>query len=81
MSTSLTFSYAGVCAGGNHLRLGVSVQGGAVRPFEMEIGAAAEPLTVDDLNAIKEILVRAHVRGLTLAQKRAEIQAGFTVVI
>lgn len=78
---TVAISFASACAGGGHLGLGVQVNAGAVQvvPYTVDEILTAEPS--DLIHDFVLGVLRLHCAGMTRAQARAAIQAGFTVTI
>lgn len=68
------------CAGGGHLSLGVTVNGNPQTiAYTVDEILQAEP--ADLIHDLVLALLRLHCQGMTRAQARLAIQAGFTVTI
>ena len=76
MTTSITVTLDGVCAGANHAHLSVSVQGGASKQVTVEIDEVLGGLDWSDAREQLLTVLRLHFRGRTKAQANAEMQAG-----
>lgn len=72
--------FGNVCAGGNHVDLGVRVNGGAEHRVSYVIDDLTDTITVEKVRDAVLMLVRLHCHGLTRAQARVAIQAGISVV-
>ena len=77
--TTLTITLDHVCAGGDHMRLGLVLDGQARRSVQVLRAELLEPFTEQEiLDAIK-VMVRLHARGKTNAQVRNNLQTGIVV--
>lgn len=77
---TLTFSNASVCAGGDHLSLDVSVNGGASRRVTYLVTDLRAVFSAEDREALALNVLKLHCMGRTAAQVRSEFQAGSVVV-
>lgn len=67
------------CGGGGHTFLNVSINGGTSREVMFitdEVRAPLSELSVDDVDKIITLILRAHLAGKTRAQIVSEFQAG-----
>lgn len=80
MST-LTITLDRVCAGGDHMTLGLVLDGQAKRTAEVYRPDLLAPLTEVEIAAAMKVLVRLHARGKTNSQVRANLQAGVVVTV
>lgn len=81
-SISYTFSHA--CAGGGHVELDISLNGGAARHVVYTIDDIRTPLsalTVEERENLALLILKVRLAGLTRAQARAVVEAGVTVTI
>jgi hypothetical protein len=79
--TTLVISDVDVCAGGGHLHGNGSLNGGALRAFQIDVDdLRANPSAEDVLTALRVIL-KMHCMGMTRVQARNSLQAGITVTI
>lgn len=81
MTTSVSITLTGVCAGQNHAHLSVSVQGGAAKPFTVEIDEVLGGLDWTDARQHLLTILKLHFRGRTKAQANAEMQSPLNLVI
>lgn len=81
MTTSVSITLDGVCAGQNHAHLSVSVQGGAAKQFTIEIDEVLGGLDWADARAHLVTILKLHFRGRTKAQANAEMQSPLNLVI
>lgn len=79
MATTLVFSLINTCAGGQHATIGVSVNGGAVKPYMVEVDDLRGPVSEDQRETVIQVISKLSVAGLTRVQARNKFQAGFTV--
>lgn len=80
----IAYSFGGVCAGGGHVTINVSVNGGEAKPFVYTTDELREPLNAlsgEDRERLALLILKVHFAGMTRAQMRSEIQAGVTVTI
>jgi len=82
MSSTFQIAFVAVCAGQNHLTVDATIQGVGTKRLTFEAAEITDPLNAeDDGRRIIRDLIRMHLRGLTLSQAKAEMQAGFTITI
>lgn len=81
MASSFTISYESACDGGGHITLSVVVDGGPSRPRTFVTDELRGPLTQDERDQFILLATRIKIAGLTRAQARSTLQAGFTVAI
>lgn len=79
--TTLTINLESVCAGGDHMTLGLVLNGQAKRSFNVLRPEMLAPLTEEEIAAAIKVIVRLHARGKTGAQVRNNLQAGIVVTI
>jgi hypothetical protein len=79
--TTATITLRSICAGGNHLTFGVTVDGQQEMRRVIDLAHAQEPLTEDDAQAFLKIVAKMAMRGRTINQARTLLQAGVTVVV
>ena len=70
-----------VCSGGNHATVQFTFDGGNVRTAMFEADNLRAPLDAEDRRKLAELVIRGAVTGLTPAQARNKLQAGFTVTL
>lgn len=81
---TLAYTIDTVCAGGGHAHVDVSLNGGAaqhVRYTVDELRAPLSALTQDEREFAALVIAKLHLAGMTRAQARNAINAGFTVTI
>lgn len=78
---SLTLTIDAVCAGGDHLTLGLVLDGQAKRVARCVRSELTAPLTEEEIEAAMKVLIRLHARGKTANQVRNNLQAGLVVTI
>lgn len=81
-TVSYTFSHA--CAGGGHVELDISLNGGAARRTTYttdEIRTPLSALTIEERENLALLILKVRLAGLTRAQARAAVEAGVTVTI
>lgn len=76
MTTSVTVTLDGVCTGGDHAHLSVSVQGGAAKQFTILVDDVLGGLDWTDAREQLTTILKLHFRGRTKAQASAEMLAG-----
>lgn len=80
-----TLGYIGTpCAGGGHIHLDVSFNGGAAKRMFFTVDELRSPLsalTVEEREAVALLILKLHFNGMTRVQMRNELQAGVTVTI
>lgn len=81
MSTTIVIGRESICAGGGHVHISASVDGGAVAFFRFNTVDLLTTPSPDQLEQALGVLLAFHFRGRTKAQANAELQAGITMVI
>lgn len=79
--TTLNLTREAVCAGGNHLDIGVAIDGGAMAIAHVNAVELVAPLAEDDLNQLATLLLRIKVAGLDEAAAEAVLANGLTVTL
>lgn len=81
MAHTLLISGESVCAGGNHVTVGYVLDGGqkVLRTYEVEQVRA--PLTSDDIESLRMLLLRAVIAGMGAGAAKTKLQAGVTVSV
>lgn len=72
------------CAGGGHLHVEASLNGGAAQGYAFdtdEMRAPLSELTEEERAAFVKVLLKIRLAGLTRAQARTVLLAGVTVTI
>lgn len=80
MST-LTITLDHVCTGGNHMTLGLVLDGQAKRVINADRADLLEPLTELEIAAATKVLIRLHARGKTNNQVRNNLLTGIAVTV
>lgn len=78
---TVAVSFSSACAGGGHLLLGVAVNGGAGQTIEYTVDEIQQAEPADLIHDFVLAVLRLHFGGMTRAQIRSALQAGFTVTI
>ncbi|OHD22670.1 MAG: hypothetical protein A2Y38_22945 [Spirochaetes bacterium GWB1_59_5] len=78
---TLVINLERACGGGEHLDIGITVDGGPKRIVEVSRSEMTAPLTDTTMVEVIRGIVRAYAKGKTQAQVRTALQAGITVVI
>lgn len=80
--TTATITLRSICAGGNHLTVGVvAVDGGQELRRVLDLEHIQESLTEDEAQAFLKIVGKMAMRGRTINQARTLLQAGVTLVV
>lgn len=80
MATTFAIKRQGVCAGGGHHIITVTV-GAKVRTFHVDTEFLKSSVTDDDIEAALRVIIRSGIAQLTLPQAAAKLNAGFNMVI
>jgi hypothetical protein len=80
---SFVITLANTCSGQGHVGVDLALDGGAKVHFHYPISdlILAPPVDADSVGDILARILRYKFRGLTLAQARTQLTAGFTVTI
>lgn len=78
---SIAITFQSVCAGGCHLFVGASIDGGATQNLRLDRNDLLTQLTAAEAPDILTNLLRIHMRGKTPAQAKADLQAGITMTV
>lgn len=81
---TLTYTFVDRCDGGGHVRLDVSVNGGAARRVVYttdEVRAPLSELTADERETLALLILKVHMAGKTRAQIATEFQSPVTITI
>ena len=81
MTTAVTITLDSVCSGGDHITLGVTVNGGQTRTFAFNVDDAREPIGADEIRSTALTIVKLHCKGMSKAQAKASLQSGIDLVI
>jgi len=76
---TVTYTFIDRCAGGGHTRLDVSVNGGATQRIVYDTDDIREPLgnlSQDRQDALKLLILKAHMAGRTRQQIATEFNQG-----
>ncbi len=76
---TVTYTFVSRCAGGDHTTLDISVNGGAAQRIVYDIDDVRQPLSAlsqQEQDALKLLILKAHMNGKTRAQIVTEFQAG-----
>lgn len=76
MTTTVSITLDGVCAGQNHAHLSVSIDGGNARQFTIEADEVLGGLDWTNARELLLTVLKLHFRGRTKLQIRNELQAG-----
>lgn len=77
----LAITFEAVCSGGNHVTIGATVNAGPKRSAEFSIDELRDDLSAAEREDLMRLIVRAALTGLTKAQARSKLQAGFVVTL
>lgn len=80
----LTYQFVSVCAGGGHVTLDVTLNGGATKRVVYttdEVRAPLNQLSAEDREALALNILKVHFAGVSRTQMRTDLQAGVTVTI
>ena len=75
---TITIRASGVCAGGGHVQ--ISVTGDKTAQVSVTVDEVLDSITPQEIEATVKVLMRLATSGMTKAQARAKLQAGFNVV-
>ncbi len=81
---TVTYTRIAVCAGGCHVTMDVSFNGGPAKRMVWDIDDVRRPLgsfTEDELDTARLIVAKAKIAGMTRAQAAAAFPADTPVVI
>jgi hypothetical protein len=78
--STFTIKREGVCAGGNHHIITVTV-GAKVRTFHVDTDFLRAPVTDAEIENALRVIMRAGIAQLTLPQAAAKLTTGFNMVI
>jgi hypothetical protein len=81
---TVAYSWGGVCAGGGHVTLNVSLNGGQARQVVYttdDVRAPLGALTQEERETLALLILKLHFAGMTRAAMRAELEAGVTVTV
>jgi hypothetical protein len=83
---TLNYAFVNACAGGGHVRLDVTLNGGATRRIVYttdEIRAPLSNLSTDERESLALLILKVHFAGMTRGQMSTALQApgGVDVVI
>ena len=79
--TTATITLKSVCAGGNHLHFGVTVNGGSERIVNTDNDTVLAPLTDDEKAAFVKVCAKLYKIGRTANATKTAFQAGVTVTL
>lgn len=79
--TTIAIRATASCAGGEHVTVQASLDGGPPRQVVYGVAEMMEPLTEVDIATTVLPLIRLHARGLTRAQLRNDLLAGLSIVV
>lgn len=81
---TVAYALGATCSGGGHAHVDVSVNGMAPMRFTYtvdELRAPLSDLAQEERERVALVIAKLHLAGLTRAQARIALQAGFTVTI
>lgn len=81
---TVAYTFSNACASGGHIALNISINGGAARRVEYttdEVRSPLSALTAEERENLFLLILKMRLAGLTRAQARAVVEAGFTVTI
>lgn len=83
---TLNYAFVGVCAGGGHVTLDISYNGGATRRVVYttdEVRAPLSELTTEEREQLALLIMKVHFAGTSRAAMKTALQApgGLTVTI
>ena len=81
---TLAYSLDTACEGGGHAHIDVALNGGAAQHFRYTVDDLRSPLsalTQDEREFAALVIAKLHLAGMTRAQARNALNAGFTVTI
>jgi hypothetical protein len=83
---TINYQLVGVCTGGGHAAVDVTLNGGATRRVVYtsdEIRAPLNQLTADEREALALLILKVHFAGMTRVQMRNALEApgGVTVTV
>jgi hypothetical protein len=78
---TIQFTFVSVCAGGDHLRVNVNVDGTALNNLALNADEVLTQIVADEAPRLATDILRIRMKGKTRAQARADLQAGFTITI
>ena len=79
--TTLTITLNSICAGGNHLTFGASVNGGAGSPVVVDADSVFTAMADDEKAAFVKGCVKLYKIGRTVNATKTAFQAGVTVTL
>lgn len=79
--TTVAFMLDRACEGAGHVHMDVTVNSGEVQHLTFMVDELRSPLTLGEGATIVLTLMKLHLLGMTRAQARASLQAGFVVTI
>lgn len=77
----LNITLEGACPSQGHIAVGVTVDAGPKRLFNLTVAEIQEPLREDDKEQVLAGILKLYALGKTKQQIRAGLQAGLEVVI
>lgn len=79
--TTLNISLNSICSGGGHMRLAVSVDGGATKMVNMDTANVVLPISADDVEVVLAGILKLYAKGKTKPQIRAGLDAGLVITL
>lgn len=79
--TTLNISLNHICSGGGHMRLAVSVDGGAVSLVDMDTDRVSSPFTAEDVETVLAVILKLYAKGKTRAQIKNGLQTGLVITL
>ena len=79
--TTVTITLTHVCTGGNHLRFGISVDGGAQHIINTDTLNIQDTITDEEKEAFIKICAKLYKQGRTWNQVKTSFQSGVAVAL
>lgn len=80
---TIEIALVSICAGGGHVQVTASLNGGAARPIAVDadqIRAPLNTLTAEQQQSLLTGILQIHMMGKTRAQMRTEMESGPVVI-
>lgn len=78
---TVTFDFVSACSGGDHVKVDVSVNGGAARRLNLTAQEFFDPLPPEDAETIARGLLRLYRIGKTMGQFKTALASGIAVTV
>jgi hypothetical protein len=82
MAISITYTMTRLCSGGGHANVRAAIDGDAGRTFrDLDTDLLRTNLSADEREQFAQLCIRVKLMGMSRAQARNTLEAGFTVTI